>query len=118
MYALAQSDINFVFDRYISTKTELRSTMMTNYVYIYNRYVRKGLGKKKIADVRYSDVLLFYNALYDRGLQVNTIDSVHGVFHPTFQMAVRDNILRNSPTDGVMAELKKKMKGRPEQRMR
>ena len=66
VYAQSKSDINFVFDRYISTTTELRSTTMTNYVYTYDRYVRKGFGKKKIAEVRYSDVLLFYNALYDR----------------------------------------------------
>ena len=111
VYALAKSDINFVFDRYISTKTELRRTTMTNYVYTYDRYVRKGFGKKKIAEIRYSDVLLFYNALYDKGLKVNTIDSVHGVLHPTFQMAVRDNIIRNNPSDGVMAELKKRTKG-------
>ena len=116
VYAQSKSDINFVFDRYISTKTELRSTTMTNYVYTYDRYVRKGFGKKKIAEVRYSDVLLFYNALYDKGLKVNSIDSVHGVLHPTFQMAVRDNIIRNNPTDGVMAELKKKLKGKAEPR--
>ena len=116
VYALAQADINYVFDRYISTKTELRSTTMTHYVYTYNQYIRKGFGKKKIADIRFSDVLLFYNALYDKGLKVNTIDSVHGVLHPTFQLAVRDNILRNNPSDGVMAELKKKLKGRSEQR--
>ena len=116
VYAIAKSDINFVFDRYISTKSELRSTTMTNYVYTYDRYVRKGFGKKKIADVRYSDVLVFYNALHEKGLAVNTIDSVHSVLHPTFQMAVRDNILRNNPSDGVMAELKKKIEGRPEPR--
>ena len=116
VYALAKSDVNYVFDRYISTKSELRSTTMTNYVYTYDRYVRKGFGKKKIADIRYSDVLLFYNALYDRGLKVNSIENVHGVLHPTFQIAVRDNILRNNPTDGVMAELKKKLKGSSEQR--
>ena len=116
VYALARSDVNYVFDRYISTKSELRSTTMTNYVYTYDRYVRKGFGKKKIADIRYSDVLLFYNALHEKGLAINSIDSVHSVLHPTFQMAVRDNILRNNPSDGVMAELKKKLKGRPESR--
>ena len=116
MYAFAKSDINFIFDRYISTKSELRSTTMTNYVYTYNRYVRKGFGKKKIAEVKYSDVLMFYNSLLDRGLKVNTIDSVHSVLHPTFQLAVRDNVIRNNPSDGVMAELKKKLKGRPEVR--
>ena len=64
VYALAKSDINFVFDRYISTKTELRSTTMTNYVYTYDRYVRKGFGKKKIAEVRYSERPLFYGKLW------------------------------------------------------
>ena len=47
---------------------------------------------------------------------MNTIDSVHGILHPAFQMAVRDNILRNNPTDGAMAELKRKMAGSTVQR--
>ena len=114
VYVIAKSDINFVFDRYISTRSEIRSTTKTHYIYTYDHYVRKGFGKKKIADIRYSDVLLFYNALLDKGLKINTIDSVHSVLHPTFQMAVRDNVLRNNPTEGVMAELKKKMKGSAE----
>ena len=29
--------------------------------------------------------------------------------HPTFQLAVRDDIIRKNPTDGVMAELKKNL---------
>src|SRR5574344_130017 len=56
IYALAKSDINFVFDRYIETKNELRSSTKSNYVYTYNRYVRKGFGKKRISEIRYSDV--------------------------------------------------------------
>ncbi len=110
VYVLAKADINYVFDRFIATKTELRSTTKTNYVYTYNHFVRKGFGKKKIAEVRYSDVLMFYNGLLERGLKVNTVDSVHTVLHPTFQLAVRDNVIRTNPTDGVMAELKRKMK--------
>ena len=116
LYARATADINFVFDRYISTKSELRSSTKTNYVYTYDRYVRKGFGKKKIADIRFSDVLIYYNALLERGLSVNTVDSVHSVLHPTFQLAVRDRVLRTNPADDVMAELKKKMKGRTEPR--
>ena len=116
LYARACADINFVFDRYISTKSELRSSTRTNYVYTYDRYVRKGFGRKKIAEVRYSDVLIYYKALLDSGLSVNTVDSVHCVLHPTFQLAVRDRIIRSNPSDGVMADLKKKMKGRTEPR--
>ena len=115
-YVMAKADINYVFDRYIATKTELRSTTMTNYVYTYDRYVRKGFGKKKITEVRYSDVLTFYNALMERGLSVSTVESVHGVLHPTFQLAVRDHILKSNPSDEVISEIKKKLKGRPEPR--
>ena len=39
-YVMAKADINYVFDRYIATKSELLSTTMTNYVYTYDRYVR------------------------------------------------------------------------------
>ncbi len=51
-----------------------------------------------------------------RDLSVSTIETVHGLLHPTFQMAVRDNIIRTNPSDNVMAEIKKKNKGRPEPR--
>ena len=116
IYAMAKSDLNFVFDRYIETKSELRSSTRSNYVYTYNRYVRKGFGKKKVTEIKYSDVLYFYNALLREGLAISTVESVHGLIHPAFQMAVRDNIIRTNPSDCVMAELKKKIKGRPEPR--
>ena len=45
-----------------------RSSTKSNYVFTYNRYVRKGFGKKKITDIKYSDVLFFYNALLKEGL--------------------------------------------------
>ena len=51
-YAFCKSEVNYVFDRYISTKTELRSTTMTNYQYTYDRYVRNGFGKKRTSSTR------------------------------------------------------------------
>lgn len=109
VYAAGNSDLNFVFDRYISTKTELRSTTYSNYTYTYDHFVRETFGKKLIVDIKYSDVLHFYlYLLKEKGIQVNTLDTVHSVLHPTFQMAVRDNIIRINPSDGVMAQVKKK----------
>ncbi len=109
VYAAGKSDLNFVFDRYISTKTELRSTTYTNYTYIYNHFVRDTFGKKKIADIKYSDVLHFYlHLLKEKGIQVNTLETVHTVLRPTFQLAVRDGLIRVNPCDGVMAEVKKR----------
>ena len=34
VYAAGKADLNFVFDRYISTKTDLRRTTYTNYTYM------------------------------------------------------------------------------------
>lgn len=109
LYTMKIATINFVFDRYISSKTELRSTTYSNYVYTYDHYVRTEFGTRKIAEVKYSDVLFFYKYLIDdRNLSIGTLESVHSVLHPTFELAVRDDIIRHNPSDGVMAEIKKK----------
>lgn len=109
IYAAGNATLNFVFDRYISTKTELRRTTYTNYVYMYDRFVRDEFGKRKIGEIKYSDVLYFYfHLINEKKLQINTLETIHTVLHPTFQLAVRDDIIRNNPSDGVMAEIKKK----------
>ena len=109
VYVAGSADLNFLYDRYISTKSELRSTTFSNYTYMYDHYVRDGFGKKKIGEIKYSDVLQFYHDLLEkRGLQINTIDTIHTILHPTFQLAVRDGIIRTNPSDRVMAELRKK----------
>lgn len=38
-------------------------------------------------------------------MQFNTLDSIHTLLHPTFQLPVRDDIIRKNPTDGVMKEI-------------
>ncbi|MBR1598275.1 MAG: site-specific integrase [Lachnospiraceae bacterium] len=110
LYTAEKTTLDMLFDRYIKAKRNLRETTRTNYIYNYDRYVRNGFGKKRICDIKYSDVLFFYQSLIDeRGLSVHTVDGVHGLLHPAFEMAVRDDIIRRNPTDNVMAELKKKI---------
>ncbi len=108
VYMMGKATVNYVFDRYIKFKTELRSTTYSNYLYIYDHFVRKTFGLHKIAKVKYSDVLQFYtHLLEEEEIAFSTLDSVHSVLHPTFDFAVRDEIIRNNPTDGVMKQLKK-----------
>ena len=84
-------------------RSSLNSFPASYYLYMYDRFIRDTFGKKKIAEIRYSDVLQFYNYLLDKqGLQTNTLESVHTLLHPTFQLAVRDEIVRKNPTDGVI----------------
>ena len=108
IYVAGKATVNFVFDRYISLKRNLKQSTHSNYLYMYDHFIRNTFGKKFIAKVKYSDVLQFYNQLLDsEKLQINTLESVQTLLHPTFQLAVQDQIIRINPTEGVMAEVKK-----------
>ena len=51
IYVAGKATVNFVFDRYMSLKTNLRQTTRSNYLYMYDRFVRDTFGNKKIADI-------------------------------------------------------------------
>lgn len=75
IYVAGRADLNYLFDRYISTKTELQSTTYSNYVYTWDHFIRDGFGKRKIGEIKYSDVLQFYTYLIkEKGLQINTLE--------------------------------------------
>lgn len=100
--------LNQLFDKYIEHKYDPKPTTKANYIYMYNRFVRDGFCKRKIVDIKYTDVKKFYYGLImDKTLKSNTLDNINTLLHPAFQMAVRDGALRMNPTDGVMNEIKK-----------
>ena len=107
-YVGGHATINMAFDRYMSTKYNLKETTRSNYMYMYDKFVRDGFGDKFLTDVKYTDVKLFYyDLLNNKDIAINTLDTIHTVIHPIFEMAVRDDIIRKNPTKGVMAEIKK-----------
>ena len=70
-------------------------------------FVRDTFGKRRIKDVRKSDVKAFYNYLADeRKLAIATIDNVHTVLHQVLDIAVDDNYIRKNPSDKMLKELK------------
>jgi len=110
-YVAGQASLNFMFDRYIATKSELRASTRSNYLAIYDRYVRDDFGKKKLVSIKYSDILFFYNRLMrEKDLHIGTIQYLQRVIRPSLEMAVRDNIIRTNPAEGVIQQLKKNTK--------
>jgi integrase len=103
-----KATLNDLFDLYMADKRELKESTRTNYLYIYDKYIRNDLGKRRISAIKYSAVKAFYNSLiHDKGFKPNSMEIVHTILHPVFTLAVRDNYIRTNPTDGVMAEIKK-----------
>lgn len=108
-YAAGTADLNFMFDRYMSTKSELRVSTRANYLEVYDRYVRNEFGRKKIGEIKYSDILFFYNHLIcDLGLHIGTVQYIQRLIRPALEIAVRDNIIRANPANGVIQQLNKK----------
>ena len=107
IYAAGNSDLNFVVDRYLATKNNLATSTFANYRYVYDHFCAEGFGKKKIVDIKYSDVLYFYLKLVDDGISIKSIETIHCVIHPALDMAVRDDIIRKNPSDKVVSEVKK-----------
>lgn len=106
LYVAGKASLNDTFDRYMSAKYNLRESTRSAYEYTYDHYVRDTFGRKRIAEIKYSDVLQFYYYLLNqKEISLGTLDSIHCLLHPTFQLAVRDEIIRKNPTDGVMKEI-------------
>lgn len=111
----ATIEINHMIENYLNQKRNLKLTTKGGYVNTYKTYIKDTpFGKKKIVNVKYTDIKTYYYYLLDeRHVKISTVDRVHTLLHPAFKVAVRDGLIRTNPTDDIMAELKKDVKGTP-----
>ena len=100
--------LNNLFDKYMSTRPDLAERTRANYFYQYDAYVRETIGRRKVKDIKYSDILVFYISLMENyNLSYGTIEHMQREIHPAFEMAVRDNIIRTNPSDKILGQLKR-----------
>ena len=99
--------INEVYDRWCELKRGIKDNTFRNYKYMYEMFVKPYFGRKRISEIRKSDVRMFYNSIIDdRGVKIATLDNIHNVLHQVFQLAVDDDLIRSNPSDGMLKELK------------
>lgn len=80
---------------------------MKGEIYMASRKDKKGRVLRK--GESYSDILFFYNHLIcDLGLHIGTVQYIQRLIRPALEMAVRDNIIRANPANGVIQQLNKK----------
>ena len=100
--------VNDVYDKWVKVKRGLRDSTFHNYKYMYEMFVKPDFGRRKIADIKRSDVRAYYNHLNeDKGLALTTLDNVHTVLHQVFELAVEDDYIRANPADKALQELKR-----------
>lgn len=101
--------LNDAFNRYFTDRTDLKYSSRLNYEYLYDRYVRPGFGRWRLATLSYSDFRSYYLSLMqDYKLSKKTLLLIHSILNQVMKSAVRDNILRSNPAEGVVQDLSKK----------
>ncbi len=99
--------LNELFDLWCTLKRGLKDNTFQNYKYMYNLFVSPGIGKYKISMIKKSDIRMFYNSLIDgKCMKVSTLETIHGILHQVFTLAVEDGFIRLNPTENLLKELK------------
>ncbi len=107
-YLAKKTTLNAYFERYIEQRKELKNATLYHYSYMYRKYVYDEIGQKKISDIKYSDIKKFYQHMIgDVGFKLKSLKKIDAILHSTFSVAVRDEIIRKNPADGVVSELTK-----------
>jgi len=100
--------LNDLYDRYMKTKYGLRTSTYASYMQMYNRYVRDEFGKRIIKNICYSDIQGFYVYLLNHEkISIRSVEYVHMMLNPAFELAVKDGIISRNPAKGIFGELKR-----------
>lgn len=95
------------FKKHIANRPRLRKSTLSNYFYMYDHFVPDALKKKKVKHIKYSDIVSLYNGLLSNGMKPNTLEGIHTLLSPSFDLAVRDGYIRVNPAKEAMAEIKR-----------
>ena len=99
--------VNEMFNLWCQLKRGIKDSTFKNYIYMYELFVKPTFGKKKLVQVKKSDVRRFYNQLIDdKVLKPSTVDVIHNIVHQVFQIAVDDDMIRSNPAANMLREIK------------
>lgn len=95
--------LNEQFARYMSLKTHISNTTKVNQRCLWENHVKETLGEQNLRNIRKSDILVLYSTLsQEKGLKNSSIQRVHHLLHPCFELAVDDDLIRKNPCKGCL----------------
>lgn len=108
--------INDFWAKYLSLKVDLAERTLINYIYLYNKHIKKTFGLRQIRRVKYSDVKKFYISKLDEGLRISSVKNINNVLGPVFELALRDGYIAQNPTNGIVSEFARRKDWEPKKR--
>mgnify|MGYP004695337291 CR=1 FL=1 len=115
-----KTTVNQMFERFRQLKkVAVRENTFCNYIYMYEMYCAETIGKRRVTEVKKSDIRAFYAYLHEeRGLKPATVDSVHTVLIQVFELACDDCLIATNPCNKALTELRKATAGKDNPRER
>ena len=108
--------LNEVFENYIFAKSKLRDTTKNTYRSLWRTHVEESIGKRRVDEIKYSDVVRFLSELSRKRLKPSTVKSIYNLMRPPFDVAVKDDIIRKNPVDGALGQIFENGKTKKEKR--
>ena len=107
VFTARHTTLNEYFELNMANRN-LRKTTRNNYIYMYNTYVRNGLGMRALTNFKPSTFKTFYNDLITvHNFKPNSMEVLHTILHPIFEDAVEDGLIKVNPTTGAMKKVRK-----------
>ncbi len=78
-------------------KPTVKTNTVKAYKTMYEQYIKKPLGGKKIKEIRPEMIQRLYNSLKKQGLAAKTMDLVSTVLHGMFQQAYKNEMIQKNP---------------------
>lgn len=86
--------LNDCFEIYLNMKRpDIEDTTYDNYVFLYDRYIRDGIGSRRIASIKYDEMVSLYKRLLRDHLQIGSLKIIHNILNPTFRYALKNKIV-------------------------
>lgn len=89
--------LNAYFEVWAAGK-HIKANVLSNYKYMYNKFIRPMLGQKKLKDLKYTMIKAFCMDLIENEVMaINTLEVINTVLHSILRTAVKDDVIRVIP---------------------
>ena len=104
----ARIQVDDLFQKFMSMRTDLKETTRNNYTSLYNSHVRNQIGYRRVNSIKPSTIQLLYTDLVETNhLKLSSMQSLHSIIYQMFDIAVQDDVIRKNPANNVMGRLRK-----------
>lgn len=107
-----------MFNKWMKSRENLRgSTLARNKQAYEGSGAKERFGNRKIADIKYSDIYSLFSYLAsEKQYSQNYLRQIYTILKSPFEIAVKDDVIRKNPCNGILAEITKQYFGEAEKR--